>query len=63
MLPRPQLLQVPGLNPRQLQRLFSVSARMASTTPMEDVMRDKVCTVLLYHLAYRGLGKIQLLIV
>ncbi|KAJ5144589.1 BolA-like protein [Penicillium atrosanguineum] len=30
---------LPGLLPR---RLFSVSAKMASTTPMEDLMRDKV---------------------
>lgn len=35
MLPR----TLPGLLPR---RLFSVSTRMASMTPMEDVMRDKV---------------------
>lgn len=35
MLPR----SLPGLIPR---RLFSVSARMASNTPLEDVMRDKV---------------------
>lgn len=35
MLPR----SLPGLLPR---RLFSVSARMASNTPLEDVMRDKV---------------------
>lgn len=35
MLPR----SLPGLIPR---RLFSVSARMASSTPLEDVMRDKV---------------------
>lgn len=31
---------IPGQLPR---RLFSVSAKMASATPMEDVMRDKVC--------------------
>jgi hypothetical protein len=30
---------LPGLLPR---RLFSVSAKMASGTPMEDLMRDKV---------------------
>lgn len=30
---------LPGLLPR---RLFSVSAKMASTSPMEDLMRDKV---------------------
>ncbi|KAJ5175720.1 uncharacterized protein N7482_001597 [Penicillium canariense] len=30
---------LPGLLPR---RLFSVSARMASVTPMEDIMRDKI---------------------
>ncbi|KAJ5481129.1 BolA-like protein [Penicillium diatomitis] len=35
MLPR----TVPGLFAR---RLFSTSARMASTTPMEDLMRDKL---------------------
>ncbi|OQE35109.1 hypothetical protein PENCOP_c014G00099 [Penicillium coprophilum] len=35
MLPR----SLPGLIPR---RLFSVSARMASNTPLEDVMRDKI---------------------
>lgn len=35
MLPR----TLPGLLPR---RLFSVSAKMASATPMEDLMRDKV---------------------
>ncbi|KAJ5121024.1 uncharacterized protein N7515_008985 [Penicillium bovifimosum] len=35
MLPR----CLPGLIPR---RLFSASARMASTTPLEDVMRDKI---------------------
>ncbi|KAJ5389051.1 BolA-like protein [Penicillium cataractarum] len=35
MLPR----TLPGLLSR---RLFSVSTRMASTTPMEDVMRDKL---------------------
>ena len=35
MLPR----SLPGLLPR---RLFAVSARMASNTPLEDVMRDKV---------------------
>ncbi|KAJ5300380.1 uncharacterized protein N7443_005382 [Penicillium atrosanguineum] len=32
---------LPGLLPR---RLFSVSAKMASTTPMEDLMRDKIAT-------------------
>ncbi|CAG7936269.1 unnamed protein product [Penicillium nalgiovense] len=35
MIPR----SLPGLLPR---RLFSVSARMASNTPLEDVMRDKI---------------------
>lgn len=35
MLPR----TLPGLLSR---RFFSVSARMASATPIEDVMRDKV---------------------
>lgn len=35
MIPR----VLPGLIPR---RLFSVSARMASMTPLEDAMRDKV---------------------
>ncbi|KGO69828.1 BolA protein [Penicillium italicum] len=35
MLPR----SLPGLIPR---RLFSVSAGMASNTPLEDVMRDKI---------------------
>ncbi|CAG7938662.1 unnamed protein product [Penicillium nalgiovense] len=35
MIPR----SLPGLLPR---RLFSVSARMASSTPLEDVMRDKI---------------------
>ncbi|KAJ5177325.1 uncharacterized protein N7500_000024 [Penicillium coprophilum] len=35
MLPR----RLPGLIPR---RLFSGSARMASNTPLEDVMRDKI---------------------
>lgn len=39
MLPR----TLPGLLPR---RFFSVSARMASATPMEDVMRDKVLSPL-----------------
>lgn len=38
MLPRTRIL--PGLTSR---RLFSVSAKMASATPMEDLMRDKVC--------------------
>lgn len=37
MLPRIRIL--PGLIPR---RPFSVSAKMASATPMEDLMRDKV---------------------
>ncbi|KAJ6104051.1 BolA-like protein [Penicillium sp. IBT 18751x] len=32
---------LPGLLPR---RLFSVSAKMASATPMEDLMRDKITT-------------------
>ncbi|CAI7655324.1 unnamed protein product [Penicillium viridicatum] len=35
MIPR----SLPGLIPR---RLFSASARMASNTPLEDVMRDKI---------------------
>ncbi|KXG51801.1 BolA protein [Penicillium griseofulvum] len=35
MLPR----RLPSLLPR---RLFSVSARMTSNTPLEDVMRDKI---------------------
>lgn len=44
MLPR----TLPGPLPR---RLFSISARMASTTPMEDLMRDKVGT-LRHHIPF-----------
>lgn len=38
-LTTPMLRSLPLQFPR---RLFSVSAKMASTTPMEDLMRDKV---------------------